>query len=311
MPSQVTGQGPQRSGLPLVALGASLWGLDTVLRRPLTGDLSSSTIVFYEHALLTLIFVPYLAFNRRSLSGLGLASWAAVLWIAWGGSALGTIFYTQAIKLGNPTSAVFLQKLQPLIAVALAHCWLGEREPLRARFWLRLGVAFFAAYLISFGGRASWNGLGDGETAAALWAVGAAAIWGSCTVVGRYVLPAISPTLLTALRMTIALPLLWVLTLAGSTGLGAGLPEVQHWGRLALMALLPGFLALLLYYRGLARTPASLATIGELCFPATAAILNWAFLGTEITPVQGFGVALLWFAVLWPRKPVAAAHVDT
>ena len=311
MPSQVTGQGPQRSGLLLVALGASLWGLDTVLRRPLTGDLSSSTIVFYEHVLLSLIFVPYLVFNRRSLSGLGLASWAAVLWIAWGGSALGTIFYTQAIKVGNPTSAVFVQKLQPLFAVALAHWWLGEKEPLRAGFWLRLGVAFFAAYLISFGGPTSWNGLGDGETVAALWAVGAAVIWGSCTVVGRYAMPVVSPTLLTALRVTIALPLLWVLTLAGGPGSGAGLPEVQQWGRLVLMALLPGFLSLMIYYRGLARTPASLATVGELCFPATAAALNWAFLGTEITAVQGFGVALLWFAVLWPRKSIAAAHVDT
>jgi len=295
----------------LVALGASLWGLDTVLRRPLTGDLASSSIVFYEHALLCLIFVPYLVFNRRFLSGLGLASWTAVLWVAWGGSALGTIFFTQAVKLGNPTSAVFLQKLQPLFAVALARWWLAEREPLRAGFWMRLGVAFFAAYLISFSGLTSWSELGDGDTAAALWAVGAAVIWGSCTVVGRYLMPVVSPTLLTALRITIALPLLWVLTQTGGSSLGAELPEARHWGRLALMAFLPGFLGLLVYYRGLARTPASLATVGELCFPAAAAVLNWVFLGTEITTAQGVGVALLWFAVLWPRKSLSSTHVDT
>jgi drug/metabolite transporter (DMT)-like permease len=297
--------------LPLVALGASLWGLDTVLRRPLTGDLASSSIVFYEHALLSLVFVPYLLLNRRLLLGFGFAFWAAVLWIAWGGSAVGTIFYTQAVKLGNPTSAVFLQKLQPLFAVALARWWLREREPLRTSFWIRLGVALFAAYLISFGGFTTWSGLDRGDAAAALWAVGAAAIWGSCTVVGRYLMPVVSPNLLTALRVTVALPLLWVLTLVGGPSMGVGLPDAQHWGRLALMAFLPGFLGLLVYYRGLARTPASLATVGELCFPAAAAVLNWAFLGTEISTTQGLGVALLWFAVLWPRKLLSYSRVDT
>ena len=290
-------------------MGASLWALDPVLRSPLTDTLASNSIVFYEHVLLAAVFIPYLIFKRRSLSGLGLASWAAVLWIAWGGSALGTIFYTQAVKLGNPTSAVFLQKLQPLFAVALAHWWLREREPLRAAFWLRLGIAFIAAYLIAFGAGFDFRGAGDRD--AALWAIGAAGIWGSCTVVGRYVMPNLSPTLLTALRVTLALPLLWVLTLAGASSTSAGLPEAGQWGRLALMAFLPGFLGLLVYYRGLARTPASLATVGELCFPAGAAVLNWLFLGTQITVAQGFGVALLWLAVLWPRSGAAIASVDT
>ncbi len=294
-----------------MALGASLWGLDTVLRRPLTGTLDSNSIVFYEHALLSAVLIPYVIFNRRRLSGLGLASWAAVLWIAWGGSALGTICYTQAVKLGNPTSAVFLQKLQPLFAVALARWWLGEREALRGIFWLRLGVALFAAYLISFGGNLDLRRSGGGDGAAALWAVGAAGIWGSCTVVGRYVMPGVSPTMLTALRVTIALPLLWILTLPGDSGASVGLLETSHWGTLALMAFLPGFVALLVYYRGLARTPASLATVGELCFPAAAAILNWLVLGTETTITQGFGVALLWLAVLWPRTTAAVGGVDT
>ena len=289
------------SGLPLVALGASCWGFDTVLRSPLTGDLSSSAIVFYEHALLAVVFAPYLFINRRRLTELAGASWWAVLWISWGGSALGTICYTQAIKLGNPTSVVFLEKLQPLIAVALAGWLLQEREPRRAVFWLRAGLALFAAFLISFSTVPDWGSLKTAEGGAALWAVGAAAIWGSCTVFGRYVLPAVSPTLLTALRIVGALPLLAVLAVSTASTTGIALPTAEQWPRLVLIALIPGLLGLLLYYRGLNHTPASLATLGELCFPAAAAVLNWLFLGTEVSITQGFGVALLWLVVLWPR----------
>ena len=263
--------------------------------------------MFYEHALLTAVFAPYLFVNRHRLSELRGASWWAVLWISWGGSALGTICYTQAVKLGNPTSVVFLQKLQPLIAVALAGWLLQEREPRRAVFWLRAGLALFAAFLISFGAVPDWDSLKTAEGGAAMWAVGAAAIWGSCTVFGRYVLPALSPTLLTALRVVGALPLLAVLAFATASAGGVPVPTAEQWPRLVLIALIPGLLGLLLYYRGLNRTPASLATLGELCFPAAAAVLNWIFLGTEVSLAQGFGVALLWVVVLWPRaRPVTA-----
>ena len=292
-----------------MAAGASLWGFDTVLRAPLTDSLPSSVIVFYEHALLTITFAPYLVIQRRRLARLRASSLWCSLWIGWGGSALGTICYTQAVKLGNPTSVVFLQKLQPLIAVVLAGCWLGEREPLRARFWVRAGIALFGAYLISFGVGPAWGAFSNGEWVPALWAVGAASIWGSCTVVGRYVLPDLSPILLTALRVVSALPLLGVLALSSESTAGIPLPGSDQWARLTLMAVIPGILALLIYYRGLARTPASFATLGELCFPAAAAVLNWLFLGTAISLAQGLGVVVLWLAVLWPRRELLTRQV--
>ena len=40
-------EGAQSNGVVWVALGASLWGFDAVLRQPLTDTLASSTIVFY------------------------------------------------------------------------------------------------------------------------------------------------------------------------------------------------------------------------------------------------------------------------
>jgi drug/metabolite transporter (DMT)-like permease len=64
-----------------------------------------------------------------------------------------------------------------------------------------------------------------------------------------------------------------------------------------LLALIPGLLALLLYYRGLTGTRASYATLAELAFPATAVVLNWTFLGVGVSPNQVLGFVLLWGAV--------------
>ena len=159
-----------------------------------------------------------------------------------------------------------------------------------------------AAVLISVGGQSDWTLQGDPFRSSSFWALAAAAIWGSCTVAGRYLLPAVSPLLLTSLRILLALPLLSVLVMAGSPTVSFPLVETGDSLSLLLIALVPGFLGLFVYYRGLYRTPASLATLAELCFPAAAAVLNWVFLGTEVTPVQMTGVGLLWAAVLWSQR---------
>lgn len=80
----------------------------------------------------------------------------------------------------------------------------------RGRYWLRFVVALGAASLISFGDRFPREQFSGPKPMAALRAL--AAIWGSCTVAGRYVAPAIGVVPLTALRIALALPMLAVMT---------------------------------------------------------------------------------------------------
>ena len=292
-------RGIERNGIIWVALGATLWGTDAVLRRSLTETLSSAEIVFFEHVILALILLPAAIRMWRRGASFTKAQWAALLWIGWGGSALATIFFTQAIKLGNPTAAIFLQKLQPLFAVLAARGLLRESELLQGRFWARLAVAVGAALLIS---GALDSGFAAGPwRVGSLWAVAAAFIWGTSTVAGRSMFPAVSPVEMTALRVLVALPLLGVLVLAGSPDVSLPLPGAGQLPTLLLVAIVPGLLGLLFYYRGLSGTSASRATLAELCFPAGAALLNWVFLGTTVTVAQLVGVALLWGTVLWRR----------
>jgi drug/metabolite transporter (DMT)-like permease len=279
----------------LVAVGAAMWGTDGILRVPLLEVASPSQIVLLEHLVLLLYSVPTVVLGWRFFRDLGTAQWIALLVIGWGGSALATLLFTTAFAVGNPTVVILLQKTQPLFAIALAAILLRER--LGWAYWPCFAVAMVGAYMISFGNLGPFTALGSAELLPAALALGAAFLWGSSTVLGRLVLKDVPFYALTGARLFLAVPLLAGIVVAQSAvgGLAAGFASEP--GRVILLALIPGLLALLLYYRGLTGTRASYATLAELAFPATAVVLNWAFLGVGVSANQVLGFVLLWGAV--------------
>ena len=281
-------------GVLWVAAGATLWGTDTLLRRPLAGVLGPTQIVLYEHAILSVIVLPIIFRNRIELGKITRPVWLALIGTAWIGSALATVLFTAAIRSGNPTTAVLLQKTQPFFTIALARLGLKERWPRRFPYLAMIAIA--GAYLVAFGDGNLVRPAYSIQTWPAFLALGAAAGWGCATILGRITTASVSFELVTALRFVFALPLLLVAALIQRQ---AGLPSVPQAMSLIWIALIPGFAALLLYYRGLRQTPASQATIAELAFPVTASLLNWYALGTSVAPLQIVGFALVWSAILW------------
>lgn len=282
-------------GVLLVALGAAFWGTDGVLRVPLLEEMSPSAIVLGEHLLLLLYSVPAVLFGWRAFRGLSVSQWVGLGVIGLGGSALATLLFTLAFTVGNPTVVILLQKTQPLFAILLSGLLLRER--MGWRYWLVFVVAMVGTYIVSFDDLSPFGSVGADQTLAALLAVGAALLWGSSTVLGRLILKDMSFHTLTGARLLVATPLLLVVALfQGSVGqVGAGFsarPEL-----LILLALIPGLLGLLLYYRGLSGTRASYATLAELAFPATAVVLNWVLLDVGVTTNQLLGFVLLWASV--------------
>jgi drug/metabolite transporter (DMT)-like permease len=279
----------------LVAIGAAMWGTDGILRVPLLEVASPSQIVLLEHLVLLLYSVPAVVLGWRFFRGLGMAQWISLLVIGWGGSALATLLFTTAFAVGNPTVVILLQKTQPLFAIVLAAVLLRER--LGWAYWPCFAVAMVGAYLISFGNLDPFAALGSAELLAAALALGAALLWGSSTVLGRLVLKDMPFHALTGARLLLAAPLLVaIVVIQGAVGeLGAAFASEP--GRVILLALIPGLLGLLLYYRGLSGTRASYATLAELAFPATAVVLNWTFLGVGVSSNQVLGFVLLWGAV--------------
>jgi drug/metabolite transporter (DMT)-like permease len=214
----------------------------------------------------------------------------SVLVIGAGSSALATTLFTAAFRLGDPITPQVLQKLQPLIAVALAAVVLGER--LRPTYAFFLVPALVGAWLLAF---ADPLGVTVSSAQAALLAVGAAALWAAGTVLGRAARAELSFTDLTALRFGVGLVALVVIALATSTPLALGLDAAPD---IALLALFPGLIALVLYYLALGRTPASRATLAELAFPLTAAVVGIVAFGARPTATQWLGVAIVLASVV-------------
>ena len=280
----------------LVALAALLWGGDLLLRPgALSGGWSPADVVLGEHLLLALVFAVPLWLGRRQFVGLSKAQWGALLFVAWGGSALATWLYTTAFTLGPPLPAILLQKTQPIFALLLAGWLLGERR--RAGFWAWCLLALAGAWLLT--GITRLPSLGDIHTRQALCALGAAALWGGATVAGRVLTPSLSPPLLAGARFALAVPLLALFVLLTPfASHPPSAPPSHALLFLALIVLLPDLAGMGLYYVGLRGTTASVATLAELCYPLTSLLIGLLIQHTVLAPAQWMGLGLLLFAVL-------------
>lgn len=289
----------KRFGPYLIFLAAMLWATDAPFRVHLTKELSSNFIVLGEHFVDTLFVLPILAMGLSEIKKLNLKEWLAVLIIAIGGSALASVAFTQAFHYVNPSVAILLQKLQPLIAIGLAAAIL--KESFNSKFWLWAIVALFGAYLISFAGikpelfpgeKLNPNLIGVGL------ALVAAFFWGASTVLGKFVLNKTNFKIMTALRFCIAFIFLLILNLTQKTLPAFNKVTGQDWLFIVIIAITSGVVSLFIYYRGLENTKASIATLAELGFPMAAVIINWYFLKASLLPIQLVGMGVLLFAVL-------------
>jgi drug/metabolite transporter (DMT)-like permease len=271
-----------------VALAAALWGTDALFRRGLALELDASVVVFYEHLLLTLACLPLLArvpWRRIRWSPRVLGS---LLLIGVGASATATFLFTLAFRYGDPTTPLLLQKLQPLVAIGAAWLLLGERPRVRLGGFAAAGI--LGAYLIALRDPTS---VSIEQLAPALLAVGAAILWGLGTVLGRGLSTTFAPRELTALRFSIGLPASALVVLLDTGPAGFASVSGDDLPALAALAAIPGLLALWLYYRGLAGTPASAATLAELAFPLSAILINRFAFGDTLTWTQWVGITLL------------------
>lgn len=274
----------------LVALAACLWGVSSLWRGPLASEYPPVAIVFWEHLILTTLTLPWLLPAVRRVLGASARTKVSVLVIGAGSSALATVLFTAAFRLGDPITPQILQKLQPLIAVALAAIVLGER--LRRSYVCFVLPALLGAWLLAF---PSPLQVSVSSAQAALFALGAAALWAAGTVLGRAASAELRFSDLTALRFAIGFATLAVTTWVTGTPVAIGLDAAPN---LILLALIPGLLALVLYYRALGRTPAARATVAELAFPLSAVVVGVTALGARPDGSQWVGFMLVLSAVV-------------
>jgi DME family drug/metabolite transporter len=270
-------------GVVLVSVAAIMWGLDGLIRKPLSSSTTAYTIVFGEHVVLVLLTLPLLIPALLALYRAGPAYVAAGIAVGAGASAIATILFTKALFHGDFITVVVLQKAQPLIAVVGA--WAVLREQPRPGFAWFLLPALAGIWLVALPHPLDPHAHGLTPIAETL---GAAVLWGMGTVLGRLLGRRLAFEHVTTVRFAFGL----VASACALPIVGAAAFSNAHdslW--IAVLALVTGLFALGLYYYGLRRTPALLAALGELAFPVTASLVGIYVFNSSLRWTQWIGVA--------------------
>ena len=285
-------------GALLIATAAFLWATDALFRVPAVESLDPTFIVFCEHAIGMIVLSPWpILSGLPGLLKLKVSEVLGLMIIGGGGSALATVLFTASFREVHPSVAILLQKFQPLIVIVLAFIFLGERINLRFIKWAALALG--AGIVLSFPDFdfAFLRGDFDPRSRGVALALGAAAIWATSTVAGKALLKGISPALVTGWRYLFGMLALVVYMAFADTPLpwDALMGDRVALRSVLFMATIPGLFGMFLYYQGLARTRATVATLAELVFPVTAIFLNAVWLDRPLSPVQ-LGAALVLLA---------------
>src|SRR3982751_3148918 len=136
-----------RYGPWLVGLGAALWGTESAWRIPLNDLFDADVIVFWEHVLILFMFLPILFSQLREVRKIDKRSWGYLIFSGFAGSAVGTIFFTLALKNGNPTVVNVILNIQPVISTLGA--FLLFRDRLAPKFFVYASIAVIAGIFLS------------------------------------------------------------------------------------------------------------------------------------------------------------------
>ena len=299
------------TGITFIFFACLLWAADTLIRYPLLfGGSSAQQIVLFEHLLLVTVIIAFFIVQRRKFNFLSRQTIVPFIIIGVFGSALGTLAFTEAFYLANPTVVILLQKLQPLVAVTLACVLL--KEQINSRFFIWLGLALLGSFLLIWPDlQALLSSFREGDVEhnnKALLGYGLALFavisWGSATVFGKK-LSSKGLNSIDLMAGRFSFGLLGMLPFAFITPTLVTTIEISVLQKIALLALLSGVFGMYFYYQGLKRIPAHWATLAEMFFPVAAIFINWLFLSVAMTQVQLIGAATLIAASTMIQKQTA------
>jgi DME family drug/metabolite transporter len=292
-----------------------LWGTESAWRIPLNDLFDAAVIVWWEHVLIILMFLPLLIARLAELPKITPRTWGYLIFSGFAGSAVGTVFFTLALKNGNPTVVNVILNIQPLISTFGAFVLFGDR--LTPRFFLFAAIAIAAGMflsvehpeLIGVSFQSAGLNLGTG------YALICALFWGLSTVAGRGVMMGMSVQLGSALRVVVGLVCMTVILVVYGKLHGAALwPAAAHAhrgtaiGALVLLASISGGIPLLIYFQGLQLTRASTAGYFEMLQTLAAVCITWGFFHAPLRPHQVVAGFVLMAAVTMVQKVQADAN---
>ena len=286
-------------GAIAVSLASMMWGFDGVVLTPRLYNLNVVYVVFVLHLIPFLIMNIFLHKEYRHLKSFTSQDYLTFFLVALLGGAIGTLAIVKALFLidfRHLTVVVLLQKLQPVFAIALAVFLLKER--LKNKFILWASVAVVASYFLVFGFNLPDFNTGANTIYAALYSLLAAFSFGCSTVFSKKILLKYSFYTGTFYRygFTTLIMLIFV-TVAGKFN-QFSVTTNENWMFFLIIAFTTGSGAIFLFYYGLVRIRAIIATICELFFPISAIFFDYIVNGKILSPVQWVAAVLMIFSII-------------
>ena len=288
----------------LVGLGAALWGTESAWRIPLNELFDAKVIVFWEHVLILIMFLPLLIPCMKEIPRVEARTWGFLLFSGFAGSAVGTVFFTLALKYGNATVVNVVLNIQPVISTIGAFLLFGDK--LAPRFFFYAATAVLAGVFLSvthptmIGISFERAGLNVGSGYALICAL----FWGLSTVAGRGVMTGMSLQLASGMRIVVGLVCMTLILLVYDKLHGAALwpaPAQAHPAKaiilLLLLASISGGIPLLIYFQGLHLTRASTAGYFEMIQTLAAVCITWGVFHATLHAHQVIAAVVLIAAV--------------
>jgi drug/metabolite transporter (DMT)-like permease len=281
-----------------IFIACLLWATDTLIRYPmLEGGLKASDIVLSEHIILALIFAPLIYTRRQKIWKAEVSHIAYFIIIGGLGSAMGSLSFTKAFSLLNPSIVILLQKLQPLVAISLASIVLKEKIKKEFIYWALLCLVggLMVSYNDIFPELQNMVFSADSSDSRALTGLlltlFAVFAWGAATPFGKKLSKeGYKSEEIMAGRFLMGM--LCLLPFFNSDKIILD-TDLDHWMKIIGLVLLSGVLGMYFYYKGLKNISARLCSLAEMFFPFCAVSINWLFLDATLSPVQICGGALL------------------
>ncbi len=291
------------TGAVMVAIAASLWGMDGIVLTPKLHNLNIWFVVFVLHAVPFTIMNLFLFKRYKYFKYLNRVELLSLFFVALFGGAIGTWAIVKALFLVNFKSlsiVVLLQKLQPVFAIALAHFFL--KEPLKKYFLYWSGLALIAGYFLTFGWQLPHLDHNKNTIFAALFAILAAFSFGASTVFSKKILHKLDFITATFFRYAATSLLTFFIVMITGHLFDFKIMTPGNWLIVGVIALTSGSTAIFIYYYGLKKINAMLATIMELFFPITAILLDYFVNHHQLSLIQWISAGVMIYAIIQINK---------
>lgn len=285
----------ERKNALFILSAALLWGLDLVVRYPVTLKMNYVSIVFVESLIGLLFISPWLIPNIKLLKRLSTTDWLMAGFI--GGIGMTACGYLQTVGIQKATPGLFsfFQIFQPLFVIGAAVVLLKEKVDNMYLYW---GIWAILSAILMFSVDLGIMLSSEIIFSDIMIALLTMLIWGMCTILGKKFLSHHSPATLVALRWLFGFVFAAIiLAYEGQTVPLNVLAHSDVFPRFIFMGVVAGIGSMYLYYTGLKHIAAGKSSFIELSYSAFGMIFSAIYTFEKLSFFQLIG-AISFFAFI-------------